>query len=101
MACGTPVLTVNQGSLREFAPGAALLAQSSSVAELQRGLERLIGDADLRKDLAAKGRERSRTISWRITAEKTMKILWRLAQTTEERFRTHPESYRTTEGVAR
>ena len=83
MACGTPVITVNQGSLREFAPGAALLAQSSTVAELQTALEQMIFDADLRKDLAAKGLERSKTITWRVTAEKTMELLWQLAQDTE------------------
>jgi len=80
MACGTPVITVNRGSLREFAPGATLITSSSAVAELREAMAKMIFDADLRKTLAAKGLERSRTITWRITAEKTMKMLWQLAQ---------------------
>jgi glycosyltransferase involved in cell wall biosynthesis len=82
MACGTPVITVNQGSLREFAPGAAYLAPSSAVGELRGALEKMIFDPDLRRDLAAKGLERAKTITWRVTAEKTMSILWQLAQDT-------------------
>ncbi len=80
MACGVPVITVNQGSLREFAPGAAFLIPASAVSELQNALEKMIFDANLRKDLAAKGLERAKTITWRITAEKTLEILWELAQ---------------------
>jgi Glycosyltransferase len=40
MACGIPVITVNQGSLREFAPGAAYLTQSSDVSELRNALRK-------------------------------------------------------------
>jgi glycosyltransferase involved in cell wall biosynthesis len=82
MACGTPVITVNQGSLREFAPGAACLAASSAVGELRGALEKMIFDPDLRRDLAAKGLQRSKSITWRVTAEKTMDVLWQVAQNT-------------------
>lgn len=82
MACGTPVITVNQGSLREFAPGAACLAPSSAAGELRGALEKMIFDPELRRDLAAKGLQRSKSITWRVTAEKTMSILWQLAQDT-------------------
>lgn len=80
MACGTPVITVNCGGLRDFAPGAALMTQSSTVLELQDALEKMIFDSDLRKDLASKGLERSKAFTWRVTAEKTMEVLWKLAQ---------------------
>jgi len=83
MACGTPVITVSQGSVREFASGAAFLAESSAVAALQAALEKIIFDDDLKKDLAAKGLERSKTITWRVTAEKTMDLLWQLARGVE------------------
>ena len=84
MACGTPVVTVNQGSLREFAPGAAFLAESSTVEALQGALEKMLSDVNLRADLAAKGLERAKTITWRATAETIMAILWQLAQGIEE-----------------
>ncbi len=79
MACGTPVVSVAQGSIPEFATGAALLVPTSSVEDLESGLERMIGDANLRRDLAAKGIERARSITWRITAEKIMADLWSVA----------------------
>lgn len=79
MACGTPVLTVDQGSLSEFARGAALLIKESSTAELKNGLERLIFDTKLKKELAEKGIERAKSITWEKTAEKTMEILWQVA----------------------
>lgn len=79
MACGTPVVTVNQGSLREFAPGAAHLVASSAASELSEGLRAVLADASLRERLAAAGLERAATITWRYTAEKTMDVLWRLA----------------------
>lgn len=78
MACGVPTLTTNQGSLREFAPGAALLVESPSTADLREGLERLLTDRSLRESLRERGLRRAGEITWRKTAEKTMAALWRV-----------------------
>ncbi len=79
MACGTPTITTNQGSLREFAPGAALLTETNSVDDLRTAMARLISDDRLKQELRIKGPARAREITWRITAEKTMNTLWQLA----------------------
>jgi glycosyltransferase involved in cell wall biosynthesis len=79
MACGTPVVSVAQGSIPEFAAGAALLVPSSSVEDLENGLERMIGDPELRRELSAKGLLRASSITWRITAEKIREDLWSVA----------------------
>lgn len=79
MACGTPVLTVNKGSLPEFAKGASLLVKDSSIEQLKMGMERLIFDPALREELSQKGIERAMTITWKKTAEKTMDLLWQVA----------------------
>lgn len=79
MACGTPVMTVNQGSLSEFATGAAHLVENSSVEQLKSGLERLLFDPALRKELSERGIERARSITWKSTAESTMEVLWQVA----------------------
>lgn len=79
MACGTPVVTVNKGSLPEFATDAAYLGEDSSAEQLKLGMEKLIFDLSLRKELSRKGIERARSITWRITAEKTMDVLWQVA----------------------
>lgn len=79
MACGTSVLTVNKGSLPEFAKDASLLVKDSSIEQLKMGLERLIFDPALREELAQKGIERAMSITWKKTAEKTMDLLWQVA----------------------
>lgn len=80
MACGTAVITTRAGSLPEFADGVALFSESSGVSELERAMERLALDAPLREQLARRGPDRAAGISWKITAEKTMAVLQRLAQ---------------------
>ncbi len=80
MACGTPVVTVNRGSLREFAPGAAHLTESSDVSELRNALEVTLADPDLRKTLADRGLERSRELTWKVTADRTMELLGQVVE---------------------
>jgi glycosyltransferase involved in cell wall biosynthesis len=80
MACGTPVVTVNRGSLPEFATGAAMLVESSSVDDLARGLASVIGDPRLRLELSQKGVERAKQITWRISAERIMEQLRLIAE---------------------
>jgi glycosyltransferase involved in cell wall biosynthesis len=75
MACGTPVLSVAQGSVPEFATGAALLVPTSAAEDLAAGLERLMEDDALRRDLAGRGLERAREITWRTTAERVLAAL--------------------------
>ena len=80
MACGTPVVTVAQGSIPEFATGAALLVPTSSVEDLATGLETMIGDADLRRSLREKGLARAREITWKTTAERILADLEAVAR---------------------
>lgn len=79
MACGTPVVTVNQGSLPEFSKGVAHLVQDSSVEQLKSGMEKLLFDPSLRKELAERGIERAKLMTWRKTAENTLDMLWQVA----------------------
>lgn len=79
MACGTPVVTVNQGSLREIAPGAALTTEASGVDDLREAMVRMATDAELRRELSTRGIERAKSFQWRITAERTLDVLARLA----------------------
>ncbi len=79
MACSTPVLTVNQGSLSEFAPGASHLVKDSSVEQLKLGLQEMVFNSNLRKELKVKGLERARSITWKKTADITMDLLWKVA----------------------
>jgi glycosyltransferase involved in cell wall biosynthesis len=64
MACGTPVVTSNLSSLPEVVDDAALLVDPYSIEDIAAGLERALGDTELRSVLAAKGRIRARSFSW-------------------------------------
>ena len=71
MAAGVPVLTSAGTACAEVAAGAAALCDPYDVDALADGLRRLVGDADLRRDLAARGRARAAALSWEATAEGT------------------------------
>jgi glycosyltransferase involved in cell wall biosynthesis len=79
MACGTPVVTVGQGSLREIAPGASLLAATPSTDDLYAALRTVSTQPQLRAELRIAGLERAKSFRWSVTAERTMKLLWGLA----------------------
>ena len=79
MACGTPVISTNRGGVSEVARDSAFLVENSSVEELSAAIEHVAEDAEMRDRLRESGLQRSSQITWRFTAEKTMRRLWRLA----------------------
>ncbi len=81
MSCGTPTITSNKGSIPEFATGATLLVESNTSEALASAMSRLLQEEDYKAELGGKGLERAKTISWRLTAKKTMDELWRVANT--------------------
>jgi glycosyltransferase involved in cell wall biosynthesis len=68
MACGTPVVTVDEAALREVAGGAAVIVDGEHLAD---GLRRALGE---RERLVAAGLERARVFSWRTSAAKTLDV---------------------------
>jgi glycosyltransferase involved in cell wall biosynthesis len=73
-ACGTPVLTSNKSSLPEAAGEAALLIDPHNVEEIAAGLNRVLGDDALRKDLRERGLAHARRFSWSRTAQQTIGV---------------------------
>lgn len=71
MASGAPVLTANVTSLPEVVAGAAWEVDPYSVDAIAAGLERLLSDAPLRAELAAKGRCRAAELTWEATVDRT------------------------------
>jgi glycosyltransferase involved in cell wall biosynthesis len=80
MAAGTPVLTSDLSSLPEVAGDAALLVDPESERAITEGMERLLGDPDLRARLAAAGQDRVREFRWERTARLTAQVLREAAQ---------------------
>jgi glycosyltransferase involved in cell wall biosynthesis len=75
MAAGAPVITSNTAALREVGGDAVLYFDPRDGAALPAQLERVLGDATLRSELAARGRDRARQFSWDDFAERTLLAL--------------------------
>jgi glycosyltransferase involved in cell wall biosynthesis len=80
MACGTPVLTSDVSSLPEVAGDAALLVPPTDVEAIADGLTRLLDDAALRSDLAARGLHRVAAFSWERCARETLAVYTSIVQ---------------------
>ncbi len=74
-AAGVPVLTAQGSCLSEIAADAALFVDPLSAASIHVGLETVLNDESLRKELIEKGKKRARTFSWEKTAKETTHIL--------------------------
>jgi len=75
MASGTPTLASNASSLPEVAAGSALLVDPFEIEAIENGLERILGDVELRSKLRAQGLARAAQFSWDTTAQKTWNLL--------------------------
>jgi glycosyltransferase involved in cell wall biosynthesis len=58
MACGVPVIGSSSGAIPDVIGDAGLIVPEGDSAALRDGLQRLMRDSDLRRDLAAHGRRR-------------------------------------------
>ncbi|HEY8131127.1 MAG TPA: glycosyltransferase family 1 protein [Thermoanaerobaculia bacterium] len=64
MACGAPVIATRTGAIPDYAEGAALLVDPGDREALRESILRLLGDESLRRDLRARGIERSKQYRW-------------------------------------
>ena len=79
MACGTPVITASSSSLGEIAGDAAITVDPSSTEALTEAIRDLAMNEDRRRDLAQRGRLRSRSFSWTQTARAMLAVYQRAA----------------------
>jgi glycosyltransferase involved in cell wall biosynthesis len=86
-ACGTPVLTSNVSSLPEAAGEAALLVDPHSVEDIAAGLNSILSDLALQKDLRERGLAHAERFKWSQTAWETIQVYRRALgrETREER----------------
>ncbi len=80
MACGTPVLISDRGSLPEVAGDAAVIVNPEDPEEIAAGIACILGDPDLRSRLREAGFARAARFTWTETARRTLEVYRRVAR---------------------
>jgi glycosyltransferase involved in cell wall biosynthesis len=79
MASGTPVVTSNLSSLPEVAGDAAVLVDPYQPEAIADGIERVLCDERLRRELRARGLARARQFSWEASVWRVREIYGEVA----------------------
>ena len=74
MACGTPVVVSDGGSLPEVVGDAALVVKVDDVGALEDALRMVLNDAGLRADLRERGERNVLRFSWKKAATETLRM---------------------------
>jgi glycosyltransferase involved in cell wall biosynthesis len=74
MACGTPAVCSDGGSLPEVAGDAALVVAVGDVVALSDAMVRVVNDDGLRARLVARGLERAKTFTWEAAAQAMLRV---------------------------
>lgn len=74
MACGTPVVVSDRGSLPEVVGEAGILVNPDAPASISEGIQRVLSDSKLAADLRKRGLERAKTFTWRRMTEQTLAV---------------------------
>jgi len=74
MACDTPVVCSNQGSLPEVGGTAAVYFDPYQEKEMEEKLTKVLNDKSLRDRLIRAGKRQVKKFSWRKTAQQTMGV---------------------------
>ena len=80
MACGTPVVVSNRGSLPEVVGDYGVYVEADDIENIADGISRLLTDSDLYTQLRDGGLNHAKTYSWRRTAEIALAIYHQLLE---------------------
>lgn len=78
MACGAPVITLDNTAFPEFAGGVAMLLPDAEVDTLVRGIWDLLNDAQRRHCMAELGPRRAADYDWHIVTQRYLELLEKL-----------------------
>jgi len=78
MACGTPVITSDRGSLPEVVGEAGIMIDAFDVEGFREAMLELVSDETKNRQLTESGLQRSRNFSWTKTAAETIAVYNRL-----------------------
>ena len=80
MSHGVPAVIGTAGALPELAAGASISVNPEDSSAIAEGLERLLADEALRKNLGAEGIRRAAGYTWASAAAQTLDVLHRIAK---------------------
>lgn len=80
MACGCPVVVSDVSSLPEVVSDAGILIDPNSTKSIKEGIEEVLNDSDLARDLSQKGIVQSQKYSWEKCAEDILAVLKSVAK---------------------
>lgn len=75
MACGTPVIALNNTAFPEFAGGVALLLENAEVPTLRDGIRAVLSDPDRRECMSKAGPPRAAAYDWRLVTRRYLDLL--------------------------
>jgi glycosyltransferase involved in cell wall biosynthesis len=79
MACGTPVIALNNTAFPEFAKGVATLLPNAEVSTLKDGIMRVLTDSSLRERMREDGPKRAAHYDWRLVTRRYLDLMTPLA----------------------
>ena len=75
MACGTPVIALNNTAFPEFAGGVAHLLENAQIPTLKEGMAAVLRDAAWRERMSKKGPERAASYDWRLVTRRYLDLM--------------------------
>lgn len=85
MACGAPVIALNNTAFPEFAGGVARLLPDAAVDTLANGISHLLFDHGEREKMASAGPRRAAQYDWHIITQRYLELLLQLATRTHNK----------------
>lgn len=74
MACGTPVIVSDRGSLPEIVGDGAIIFEAEKPESFAEALKRVLDDTHLQSQLIERGLKQASKFSWKETASKTLQL---------------------------
>jgi glycosyltransferase involved in cell wall biosynthesis len=75
MACGTPLITLNNTAFPEFAGGVAHLLENAEVPTLKAGIFAVLSDPEWRREMSQKGPRQAAAYDWRLVTRRYLDLM--------------------------
>jgi glycosyltransferase involved in cell wall biosynthesis len=75
MACGTPLITLNNTAFPEFAGGVAHLLENAEPATLKEGIHAVLSDPAWREKMSQDGPKRAAAYDWRLLTRRYLELM--------------------------